>query len=79
MVPVTATIRFPAPGLPVPGRTPPLRRSDLEMNARIADPTPTYRGFGFDEPRDIVPGTWRFEFRLGDALLATREVVVKAE
>lgn len=76
--PITARIVFPAPGLRPPGQAAPVRVSDLEMPLRVGDDRPTYRGFGFDEDWEIVPGTWRFEFLLGDELLAMREFIVEA-
>jgi len=77
-VPVTATVVFPAPGLRPPGEPAPVLRSEMELTVRVGDRAPFYRGFGFDEEWEIVPGTWRFEFRIGDELLATHDFIVKA-
>ena len=79
-VPVTVLTLFPPPGLPVPGRTPPVQRSSTEMTMTVGEGRPSYRGFGFDEAWEIVPGIWRFEFRIGDEVVATQAfTVVKAD
>lgn len=77
-VPVTARLIYPAPGLRAPGTAEHATQSDIEMVVRVGDPTPTYRGFGFDDEWEIVRGTWRFEFRIGDDVLAVQEFMVDA-
>ena len=77
-VPVTARLIYPAPGLRAPGAAEPERFSDVEMVVRVGDPGATYRGFGFDDEWEIVRGTWRFEFRIGDEVLATQDFTVDA-
>lgn len=78
-VPVTVTLIFPEPGLRAPGAAEPVRRSEVELTVRVGDRNLSYRGFGFDEPWEIVPGRWRFEFRIGDELLAVQDFTVQAE
>lgn len=77
-VPVTARLVYPPPGLRAPGSAEPERFSDVEMMLRVGDPTPIYRGFGFDDEWEILRGTWRFEFRVGEEVLATQEFRVEA-
>lgn len=77
-VPVTARLIYPAPGLRAPGTAEPATQSDIEMVVRVGDSGTTYRGFGFDDEWEIVRGTWRFEFRIGDDVLAVQEFMVDA-
>jgi len=40
--------------------------------------TPSYRDYGFDNPWEIVPGTWTFEIWDGDRRLASQNFIVVA-
>lgn len=77
-VPVVARLIYPEPGLRAPSAAEPERFSDAEMVVRVGDAAPSFRGFGFDDEWEIVRGTWRFEFRIGDEVFAAQEFRVEA-
>ena len=52
------------------------RRGDAQAMVIRAD---SYSGYSFDDPWEIVPGTWRFEIRLGGRKMAEQSFNVSKE
>lgn len=70
--------RFPDPGLPDPVTGGRLHESAYEIRASIGEHS--YRGFTFDQLREIVPGEWIFEFWYGERMIGSqRFCVLEAE
>ncbi|MCB1647376.1 MAG: DUF3859 domain-containing protein [Pseudomonadales bacterium] len=77
-VTVRNVIRFPEPGLVMPSGEI-IRESRETVRAELG--VENFYGFGFDEPWEMVPGTWTFEVWLNDARIVNRrfEVVSAAD
>ena len=52
------------------------RRGDAQAMVIRAD---SYSGYSFDDPWEIVPGTWRFEIWLGGRKMAEQSFNVSKE
>lgn len=67
--------RFPRPGLLPPGsRGEPVAINEYTSPRAIGDIF--WRGYGFDEPWELVPGVWTFEIWSGDDKLIEKSFTV---
>jgi hypothetical protein len=74
-VPLKFVTRFPRPGVQVPGsREQPVTTNEYTLPRTIGDVF--YRGYGFDEAWELVPGVWTFEIWSGDDKLVEKTFTV---
>mgnify|MGYP001182988275 FL=1 len=70
---VTCVIKFPEPGLVQPhGRV--YKESREKLTVKVGEPT--FYGYAFDEPWEMVPGTWTFEVWHKKARLVRKKFTV---
>jgi hypothetical protein len=67
---------FPPAGLRSPKVTQPIHRDETTMKANIE--TTTYTGWRFDDPWELVPGTWTLQLWYGDQKLAEKQFTIVA-
>jgi hypothetical protein len=67
--------RFPPPGLRSPAAKEPLKVSEVSLTRTIGREA-GYVDYGFDDPWELVPGTWTIELWHGDRKLATQSFTV---
>lgn len=67
--------RFPPPGLRSPAAKEPLKVSQVAVTRTIGREA-GYVDYGFDDPWELVPGTWTIELWHGDRKLATQSFTV---
>ena len=73
LIPITSIIKFPEPGLVSPrGRVYLVSRE----NSRVQIGKPTFYGYAFDEPWEMVPGEWIFEIWHKKARLVKKRFIV---
>ncbi len=65
---------FPAPGLKSPKSAEPLRRNEYTLVKSIGETS--YTGYNFDDPWELVPGTWTVQLWSGDRKLAEQRFTV---
>ena len=65
---------YPAPGLVDPADPKPLLESRYSRKKKIGDTV--YLGYGFENPWEIVPGTWTFEIWFEGKKLAEQSFTV---
>lgn len=68
---------YPSPGLADPERDAPLLEERFSRQRTIGKTE--FTGFGFDNPWEIVPGTWTFEISHDGKTLATQSFEVTAD
>ncbi len=67
-------LTYPPPGLAYPASPEPILESRFSRAKKIADTV--YLGFGFENPWEIVPGTWTFEISFAGRKLAEQSFTV---
>ena len=67
---------YPAPDLVPPGKSQPVRQDEEKIVERIGNLT--FAGYTLDAPFEMVPGTWTFQFWLGDRRLAEKNFTLAA-
>ena len=73
-VPLDFVITYPAPGLADPADPTPLLESRYSRTKKIGETV--YLGYGFENPWEIVPGTWTFEIWFEGRRLASQSFAV---
>jgi hypothetical protein len=66
--------RIPAPGIHNPSNGNAFRESVADFTAVIGDPH--MRGYQFDAPWEVVPGTWTIEIWQGDRKLLEKSLAI---
>jgi hypothetical protein len=72
---VKKVIIFPAGGLQSPASKEPLTRSERTITREL-DGEALYTGYSFDDPWELVPGTWTIELWHGDRKLTSQSFKV---
>jgi hypothetical protein len=67
--------KIPAPGIVNPVNRNTYRQSVAEFATTIG--APHWRGYGFDDAWEVVPGTWTLEIWQGDRKLLEKSFVIK--
>ena len=67
-------VRYPAPGALVPSARTPLLYDEIKVQCAVG--TTCMTGYGLDQPWEMMPGTWTFEFWSGDRKLAEQSFTV---
>lgn len=67
-------LRYPAPGALIPSARSPLTYDEVEVECVSGGDCIT--GYGLDQPWEVIPGKWTFEFWSGDRLLAQQSFTV---
>lgn len=65
---------YPAPGLRAPGSAEPMHRSRYRRTKTVG--ATEYVGYGFENPWELVPGTWTFQIWHGGRKLAEERFTV---
>jgi hypothetical protein len=65
---------FPAPGLKKPGEAKLIQGADFRVTRKIGDTS--FLDYSFDEPWELVPGTWTFQLWQGNRKLAEKSFTV---
>jgi len=74
VVELRRVLRYPAPGAPVPSAKSPLPYDAIEVQCPAG--TDCITGYGLDQPWELIPGRWTFEFWSGDRLVAEQSFTV---
>ena len=75
-VTIRKLIVYPPTGIKPPNALQPLLSSDGQTNPPIGETV--YTGFEFDDPWELVAGTWAIQFWQGSRLLAEQRFTVVA-
>lgn len=75
-VTIRKLIVYPPTGIKPPNALQPLLSSDGQTNPPIGETV--YTGFEFDDPWELVPGSWAIQFWQGNRLLAEQRFTVVA-
>ncbi len=67
--------RFPSPGLTNPETRKTILSEAVPITLRTGEPQGPF-GFGLDHDWELIPGTWKVEFWLGDEKLAEQAFVL---
>lgn len=70
-VAITKVTRYPAPGARPPGSTKPLLSSSSTLIRQVS--VPTFSAYSIEEPWEVLPGKWVFEFWFGNQKLCAQE------
>lgn len=70
-VPITRIWVLPEPGMQAPGAAEPRNRIERTEDVLIGDTN--FASYGFDEPWELIPGTWLLEFWIGQQKLGQME------
>ena len=74
VVELRRVLRYPAPGVQIPAGKAPLPYDEIEVQCAVSEVCMT--GYGMDQPWEVIPGKWSFEFWSGDRLLAERSFTI---
>jgi hypothetical protein len=74
--PLRSVWKIPEPGIHNPTNGNTYRQSVSEFTTTIG--SAQWRGYGFDEPREVVPGTWTIEIWQGDRKLLEQSFTITA-
>jgi Domain of unknown function (DUF3859) len=67
---------YPDGGLKPPNSPTPLRKVERELARKLG--ATSYADYAFDDPWELVPGTWTFQLWEGDRKLAEKSFIVEA-
>jgi hypothetical protein len=73
--PLRSVWKIPAPGIHNPHNGNTYRQSVSDFTTTVGKAH--WRGYGFDEPWEVVPGTWTIEIWQGDRKLVEKSFVIK--
>ena len=74
IVELRRVLRYPAPGASTPTSKSLIPTDEIEV--QCAAGTECITGYGLDQPWEVIPGRWTFEFWSGDRLLAEQSFTV---
>jgi hypothetical protein len=70
-------LRYPAPGAAIPSAKAPLPYDEIEVQCSAGIDCLT--GYGLDQPWEVIPGKWTFEFWSGDRMVAEQSFTVEQQ
>jgi hypothetical protein len=73
-VPIRIVTVFPPAGLSPPNMTRPIHNSENNVTRKIGDDS--YNDYGFDDPWELVPGSWTLQIWYGNNKLAEQNFTV---
>jgi hypothetical protein len=73
-VPIRIVTVYPPAGLSPPNTAQPIHNSEMNVTRKIGDTS--YNDYGFDDPWELVPGSWAIQIWYGNNKLAEQNFTV---